>query len=84
MPDERMSTQPVRNAKLERLLLDILTVAVMRGTRWEVSPRDDDENHLDINARDAETGEIHPIARIEIVGWDMTGGLMAVEDLEDE
>lgn len=76
--------QPVRSAKLERLLLDILTDAIHQGTGWEVRPRDDNLEYLEIGIIDRETQEKTTIANVKMVVWDMTGGLIDVEDVEGD
>jgi hypothetical protein len=71
-----MTMHPVRSAKLERLLLDILSDALIQGTGWEVRPRDDSLEYLEIGVVDAETQERTTIANVRLIAWDMTGGLI--------
>lgn len=78
-----MVPNPVRSDKLERLLLDILTDAIHQGTGWQVVPRDDNLDYLEIGVIDSETQEKTVIANVKLVAWDMTGGLIDIDDEGD-
>lgn len=65
----------VRSPQLEHLTLEILVQSVRQVLGWDVQRREDDQNHLDLGMIDKQTQERTQLARIEIIAWDMTGGL---------